>query len=231
MKTMATGSTTHLVLGFFSQLLSDTHGVTAPVFSPDGRRVAYAAHRDKDAVVLIVDGEAGPTFSSVAAGPVFSPDGQHVALVASQAGTKTLVVDGAKVGRGVESGTDFIASITFAPDNRRVAYLGITGGSWYERGFTRRAKRRVYVDGVAHPEYNAKAVGGLQFTSDGNHLIYVVARASEASRDVSFVVVDGAEGKRYDYVSGAPRLDPNGRSVNYSAQAGRKVYLVTQSLE
>ncbi len=230
-KSMATGSIPQLVLGFFWQLFSETHGITAPVFSPDSRRVAYAARRDKDAVTVIVDGEPGPAFASIVAGPVFSPDSQHLAFVVSEGGTKTLMVDGVKVGRGSESGTDFVSSITFAPRNQRVAYVGITGGSWYERGFTARAKRRVYVDGIAHPEYNAQLVGRLQFTPDGKHLTYVVARASEASRDVSFVVIDGVEGKRYDYVYGSPRLASDGQSVNYTVQAGRKFYLVTQPLE
>ena len=78
---------------------------------------------------------------------MFSADSRHVAYVVSDVGGKMLVVDGERVGKPSSAGTDFVAELTFAPNNRTVGYVGITGGSWYERGLTRRAKRRVYMTG------------------------------------------------------------------------------------
>ena len=156
-KSMVTGTSTVIIEGFFSQLLSDIHGVTAPVFSPDGARVAHAVRRGEDDATVMVDGQPGPRFPSIVAGPVFSADSRHVAYVVSDAGVKTLVVDGERVGGGSAPGTDFVSELTFAPDNRTVGYVGITGGSWYESGFTRRARRRVYVDGRSGVEYRRGA--------------------------------------------------------------------------
>jgi roadblock/LC7 domain-containing protein len=180
LKNMATASTPYLVVGYLPQLLSDTDGVTAPVLSPDGRRVAYAARRDKETSTVIVDGQPGPALPSIVAGPVFSPDSQHVAVVISEGDAKILVVDGVKTTGSAASGTDFILDLAFAANNRRGAYIGIDGGNMYEQGYTRRARRRVYVDGTPGPEYNALYLGQLQFTPDGAHITYIVG-LSEAN--------------------------------------------------
>ena len=230
LKNAMSGSTPHLRLGYFERLLSDLHGVTAPAFSADGRRVAYAARRDKDAAAVVMDGEGGATLPTIVAGPVFSADGQHVAIVVSEKGTLALLVDGKRVAAEQASGTDFVTDLAFAPDGRRVAYIGIKGGSLYDQGFTARARRRVYLDGAAGTEFNAKFLGRLRFTPDGDHVVYVVAGLDEGSRDVAFVVADSQEGKRYDDVFGRLRFAEDGRSVSYSAQAGRKFYVVTQPL-
>lgn len=55
----------------------------SPVFSPDGRHVAYAA-RDGRAQFVVVDGKPGPRFrAAVWDNPRFSPDGRHVAYNAT----------------------------------------------------------------------------------------------------------------------------------------------------
>jgi hypothetical protein len=231
LKNMATGSTPQIFTGYLRQFWVDTHGVSIPVFSPDGARVAHAVRRDKDGTVLVLDGELGPAFPSIIAGPVFSPDNRHVAVAISENETKALVVDGANVGRGPSGGTDFITDLTFAPDNQRVAYIGTTGGSMWEQGQTARARRRVYVDGVAGPEYDVPYLGGLEFSVDGKHVAYIVSGLSEGSRTVTFVVVDGREGKRYDDIFGRPRFDDDRRAIRYTAQSGRKFYSVRASIE
>jgi hypothetical protein len=229
-KSMVTGTNVAIVEGYFSQLFSDVHGVTAPVFSPDGTRVAYAVHRGKDDAAVIVDGAPGPRFPSIVAGPVFSADSRHVAYVVSDGDVKMLVIDGERVGRESAVGTDFVSELTFAANNRTVGYIGITGGSWYERGLTLRARRRVYVDGQSGAEYDALRISSPQFTSDGRHTVYAVYHVQENSRNVSFVVTDGAEGKRYDYLFAALDILDN-RAVVYAAQSGRKFFRVTQSLQ
>jgi hypothetical protein len=194
LKIAATGLVKEIATGYRARFWADTHGVSTPVFSRDSERVAYAARREKDATV-IVDGEPGPASSTIIAGPVFSPDSRHIAFGIADKEVRALVIDGANVGRGPAGGTDFITELTFAPDNHRVAYIGITGGGMYEQGFTGRARRRVYVDGVAGTEYDVPYLGRLQFSPDGKHVCYVVGGLPEGSRNVGFVVVNGREGK------------------------------------
>ena len=229
-RSMLTGTNVAIVEGLFGQLSCDIHGVTAPVFSPDGTRVAYAVHRDQNDAAVIVDGQQGPRFSSIVAGPVFSADSRHVAYVVSDDDRKMLIVDGERVGPASSAGTDFVTALTFAPDNRTVGYVGVTGGNWHELGLTRRAKRRVYVDGQSGIEYDALALSRPHFTSNGRHSVYAAYHLQENSRNVSFVVTDGAEGKRYDYVFGTLDILDN-RAAVYTAQSGRKFFRVTQSLQ
>ena len=176
---------------------------------------------------MIVNGQPGPAFPSIVAGPVFSPDSQHVAFVVLDAGRATLVVDAATVGSPSTSETDFVGNLLFAPNNQRVAYVGINGGLAFEHGDTSRARRRVYVDGIAGPEYDVLVLYGPRFTPDSTHVFYAVG----LSEGYVFVVVDGVEGRRYDDIYGSARLAPGGRSLGYTARVGRKFYLVTQPLE
>ena len=69
--------------------------VLAPVFSPDGRHVAYVAGNDKGQSFMVVHGIVGTAYDSVSA-PVFSPDGQHIAYVAGDSKSMSyfVVVDG-----------------------------------------------------------------------------------------------------------------------------------------
>jgi hypothetical protein len=57
-----------------------------------------------------------------------------------------------------------------------------------------------------------------------------VYHLQEKSRNVSFVVTDTAEGKRYDYLFGTLDILEN-RAVVYAAQSGRKFFRVTQPLQ
>ena len=231
MRSMATGSSPQIVTGYVAAFWSDTHGVGTPLFSPDGIRVAYAARRGKEDAVVILDGEAGPPFASIVAGPVFSPDSRHLAFAVVDAGGLALVVDGKTIGRGPLAGTDFIRDLTFAPDNTRLAYIGVTGGNLWDQGMTARARRRVYVDGIAGAEYDVPYLGGLRFSRDGKHLVYVVGGFADQSRTVAFVVANGSEGKRYDEIFGAPRFDEGERAVRYTAQLGRSFYAVRTLVE
>ena len=65
-----------------------------PVFSPDGKRVAYSA-RKGGRWFVVVDGQAGPEYDGIMAGtPVFSPDGKRLAYVPEKGGKWLVVVDG-----------------------------------------------------------------------------------------------------------------------------------------
>jgi roadblock/LC7 domain-containing protein len=65
-----------------------------PVFSPDSKRVAYAAERG-DKWVVVVDGAEGKEFDGIMAGtPVFSPDSKRVAYAPERGNKRMAVVDG-----------------------------------------------------------------------------------------------------------------------------------------
>ena len=69
-------------------------GAGTPAFSPDGKRIAYAATKGKKWLV-VADGQPGPEYDECGAGtPVFSPDGKRVAYSARKGGKQLVVVDG-----------------------------------------------------------------------------------------------------------------------------------------
>lgn len=216
---------------YFSYLLYRFVGVTPPLFSPDGSRVVYAARRGKDNEVVIVDGKPGPQVASIIGVPVFSEDSRHVAYAVSEGDVRTLVIDGERVSSGCAPGTDVVDEITFGPDNRRMGYVGVIGGKFFESGASQRARRRLYVDGQGGTEYDALGTSGPWFSADSRHAAYVVHGLEETSRHVSFVVTDSIEGKRYDHVFAGTLEVVNSSTVVYTAQAGRKFVRVTQMIQ
>ena len=214
-----------------SHLLYWFHGVSRPVFSADGSRVAYAARRGKNDETVFMDGQPGIPFPSVVGLPAFSGDGAHVAFAVSAADVTKLLVDGGPVGTGCCAGTDFVTAITFAPDGRRVAYVGVAGGHMHKIGMSPRAKRCVYVDGQPGVQYDALAVSALQFSPDSRHFVYVVHGVQEGSRQVSFVVANRTEAKRYDAVWTRTLGVQDTGAVVYVAQSGRKFLRVTHPIQ
>jgi len=63
-------------------------------WSPDGRRVAYAASPGGDRWLVVVDGREGPVYDDIHGGPVFTPDSRHVVWVALRNEEWFAVVDG-----------------------------------------------------------------------------------------------------------------------------------------
>jgi rRNA maturation protein Nop10 len=211
-----------------------------PVFSPDGRHLAYWAKGKKKEHVLIVDGQPKFEFKELLAGPEFSPDGQHIAYIDWSNGGFVGILDGKGVAESkapgyhtLSPGKYFAEQITFSPDSRRLAYVVVSGGENYWEGATKRAKRRVVVDGHEDNLYDAYGIN-LTFSSDSRHVAYVVHGGIK--KDKSAVVVDGREGGPYDSVLGGVfHMEVGADGVTsaafvYVAREGRKFYRVTQPL-
>jgi roadblock/LC7 domain-containing protein len=85
-------------MGYFNQSWFETHPErVAPVFSPDGKRVAYSAQRGKVAAAVVDAVESGNYDKMVAQTPVFSPDGRHAAWAAVVGGKCRIFVDGSEI--------------------------------------------------------------------------------------------------------------------------------------
>jgi len=181
------------------------------VFSPDSRRVAYAAER-QGKFLIVVDGTEGQWFDDIY-NPVFSPDGQHVAYVAGPVGNRFAVVDGENVTAkypDVVGGT----GVVFSPDGRRLAYTVVTPG-----------KEFAVIDGREDPPYDN--VGKIYFSPDSRRVLYTAFRDRKA-----FVVLDGVPGKTYDAI-GYPTqpFSPDSRRVTHLAARGGKKMVVVDGKE
>ena len=211
-----------------------------PVFSPDSTHLGYWAKGKKKERVLIVDGQPKFEFKELLAGPEFSPDGQHIAYVDWLNGGFVGMLDGKSVAESkaqgyhtLSPGKYFAEQITFSPDSQRLAYVVVSGGENYWEGVTKRAKRRVVVDGHEDTLYDAYGIT-LTFSPDSRHVAYTVHGGLK--QDKSTVVIDGREGGPYDSVLGGVFRRTVGTDGVASAEfvyivrEGRKFYRVTQPL-
>jgi hypothetical protein len=188
------------------------------VFSPDGKRVAYAA-RNGTRWVVVVDGVEGKEMDAFSRYgsigkeeilPVFSPDSKRVAHVAKRAGKCVVVVDG-------EEGKEYegARAPVFSPDSKRVAYWACLGGKLIPKWV-------VVVDGVEGKEY------GL--VSDTTQMVTSPPLFSPNSQCVAYhaqrggkplIVVDGVETKQYcGIVRDTLTFSPDSKHVAYGACLG-----------
>jgi S1-C subfamily serine protease len=216
--------------------------IVGPVFSPDGKRLAYAACRGSGWRV-VVDGGEGKEYLQVST-PVFSPDSKRVAYLASGEGMRV-------VADGIEGKSyPFIDQLAFSPDGKRLAYVATRVGKGtcvvvegeeegeyvFVRGlvFSPDGKRLAYearkgtkmllvVDGRVERECEVGGFDHITFSPDGKRLGYRLVSVPGRWR----VVVDGAEDKEYRSTGGlswelvqasAPFIfSPDGKSVAYRA--------------
>jgi Tol biopolymer transport system component len=144
--------------------------VTVPVFSADGRRLAYSQVRGDENAILVLDvaGSSGPRAVATAQGalsnPVLSPDGRRIAY--RQAGAGTFVVDVTRAGASPErlpSGTDLNPLAWSADGNLLLGNRPAADGRplapvLYD--FTKRAFEVLAEEGA-----------GAQWFADGSHVV------------------------------------------------------------
>lgn len=193
-----------------------------PCFSPDNKRVAYAAigagklsvedfgrlvwTRPGDAQwFLVVDGDSQPGLGEMPdPSLLFSPDGRRIAYLAKHGRNDSVVVDGSE-GKPYRD----VDLLRFSPDGKRVAYLA--------------ERKVVVVDGVEGKRYDE--VGLPHFSPDSKRVAYWAKRGGR-----QFVVVDGAEGVEYDGV-GEPVFGPDGRRVAFQAKREHRWVVVVDNTE
>jgi len=209
----------------------DWYGVGTPVFSPDSKRVAYAAKRGAKDFVIVLDGkiQEWPHAEHILTGPVFSPDSEHLVYLAQDGGLSMVVVDGVAKNKEPANTYNFAESLTYTPQGKPVYVAGI-GGDSYRRRETNKARRRVVVDGVAGKEYNCDAIENLLVSPDGKHVAYTVLIGSFRG-DKTTVVLDNQEGKPYEEFFPDTMRFTEGASLTYIAGDERGYFRVTHSVE
>lgn len=210
---------------------ADWYGVGTPVFSPDSKRVAYAAKRGAKDFVIVLDGkiQEWPHAEHILTGPVFSPDSEHLVYLAQDGGLSMVVVDGVAKSKEPANTYNFAESLTNTPQGKPVYVAGI-GGDSYRRKQTNKARRRVVVDGVAGKEYNCDAIENLLVSPDGKHVAYTVVTGGFRG-DKTTVVLDNQEGKPYEEFFPDTMRFTEGASLTYIAGDERGYFRVTHSVE
>ena len=217
-------------------------------FSQDGKRVGYTV-KDGDGYRVVVDGEAGPQFKSIAVGAVdFSPDGKRFAYIASDGDADFVVIDGKPSGK-----FDYVSEggRVFSLDSQHWLFYGRRGEieyavldgiemasdvykphpSFFENGHSTDVKKVgekwvVYIDGKPSKAYDSIG-NNIEFSADGKHYLF---RARDASG--TFLVVDGVEGKRWPAIDeNSYKFTPDGRTSHVVKIAAESYVVIGDKAE
>ncbi len=190
-------------------------GVSSPLPSPDGRHIVYAARRDDDDYVVVLDGETGVSYKRISCGPSFTPEGTLV-FVGVEGDKLVLVKNG-------ERTTDFLW------EDADCTRLWTPGGGHVVYVASKDNHMRIFIDGKPSEEYQAEEIDVETGWFDAKlHVAYAV-RGKDNERD-AFVVIDSVEGKRYDEVFAHTLQISKDGTVAYVARQGRKFFRVTVPL-
>lgn len=228
-------------------------GLGSPfTFSRDGGRAAYVvnlsnAARGRGPRRVVVDGKEGPLFDYIWSGGLhFSDDGKHFAYRAERAGKHFAVVDGVEHGPYERVGAPAFREYkdrgsVFAFDAVRDGrQLFVVNGQEFADGdmkgrelfFAEQARepREVVRDGKHYVVWEGHEVGPfderlLTFPqthprAGGSLVVFDGRRGGK-----QIAVVDGVEGKPYDYV-GRIYVSPGGAHTLYTARLGNDWFVV-----
>ena len=159
-----------------------------PVFSPDGKRLAYAVREGRDGQFVAVQGATQSDYYKGTGEISFSSDSKHLAFTANKEDRTVLVVDGKENFMSDSPYGDMRSDyFTFSPDNKRLAYIAHHGGGAY-----------VVIDGAEYgPYYELSPMNEdayIYFSSDSRHFAFMANHDDE--RDAHrhhLLVVDGVE--------------------------------------
>ncbi|MGB2821583.1 MAG: hypothetical protein WBF17_11415 [Phycisphaerae bacterium] len=178
--------------------------------SPDNRHVVYIVKRADTRLVLVVDGvERKAVEGTLESKPMFGPDSKCLAFLVKRGDQRVAVVDGEyrKEYKGVKKGTR-IPSLSGKPAFR------VDGN-----------------DGRRYLMRDAKPGKSRYVSPDGKRV------AREAKRGgKSCIIVDGVEGKPYDWVyqpicGSYFCFSPDSKRVAYTAQRDKKWFAVVDGVE
>lgn len=199
--------------------------VGQPVFSPDGKSLAFWKRLEDDRYLVVRDGKAGELFAAVGE-PVFSPDGRSIAYggAAGPGADLDVMVEGGKK-------TSFLdpRPRPGAPAPGPQAIRNLWGARYMADGrlawFARLANGRTcfVLGGQASSEFDSVALSAVDAT--GRRIAFI---AQEGERFAA--VVDGQMGPLYDTVTFL-QFDPTGGRAVYTATRGSATFVVEDGKE
>ena len=196
--------------------------IVGPVWSPDGRTIAFESLRDGNGEIYVVnaDGSRQRRLTRNPAhdfAPAWSPDGRRIAFVRDRGRGRprthrpevyVMNADGSRQLRLVQGGREPL----WSPDGRRLAFTrGQGGGSVYV----------VNVDGSDERNVTHGPVRAFAWSPDGRTIAFDSVRAGNS--EIYVVNSEGGELRRLTRNAGpdlAPAWSPDGRKIAFAGSRG-----------
>jgi Tol biopolymer transport system component len=199
---------------------------SAPAWSPDGRRVAFASDRAGNAEVYVMNADGSgqrnlthsPGFDS---DPVWSPDGRKIAFVSKafpQRPGDIYVVNADGGGlRNLTAGPGGGESPSWSPDGRTIAFRSLRDGNG-----------EIYVmnadgSGLRRLTRNAASDYGPLWSPNGRKILFV--RVRDGNSDIFVIDTGGGALRnltRHTAEDGAPAWSPDGRKIVFVSKRDGK---------
>lgn len=185
-------------------------GIEALAWSPDSRRLAFAAERD-DGWTVVLDGRELGVWDGMGE-IVWSPDSRQIAYSAQRGDTWRVVRDGREhpVFDALRPGT-----LRYSPRGRRLAYIGERGGA-----------QMAVIDGVVGPPCDG--IAQLTFSADDAAVAYVARFGERASLVYEGPGAAAARSTltRYDAILEVALAPRGGRAAFVAVRGGQAIAVV-----
>jgi Tol biopolymer transport system component len=185
----------------------------SPNFSPDSKRVAYAAAAGGK-VLAVIDGKAGPAYERMRMPPMFGADSNHVVYIAGNGSQYWIVLDGVE-GPKFDLFTE--GSVMFSPDGKHLAYAARRGKQWV-----------LMLDGKEQRTFDAIAGESIRFSPDSEHLAYVGIAGAKR-----FIILDGKEASAGypNILWPGPIFSPDSKRLAFAGTKDKQLVVVADGKE
>ena len=191
---------------------------TTPVWSPDGRTIAFVRQIGDGSQVYVMNADGGAPRALTAgagrvAGPAWSPDGRQIVFAATRNGVSRIAIMGydGSGRRGLAPSPRDQVAPAWSPDGRLIAFLSRASGGYFELfvvGADGRNRRQVPTPVPSlQPD-----VTEFVWLPDGR-LAYT-NRSGLAQEGLTVTTVSGAE-RRYLGSASSPAWSPDGRQLAF----------------
>lgn len=214
-------------------IASSWQPLMSPVWSPDGKQIAYVSFENKRSAIFIQTLATGKrkrvaAFKGINGAPAFSPDGQQLAFTLSKDGSPDIYIIDINNTRSLRKLTRSFGIETepsWSPDGKNIIYTSDRGGKPQIYSISSRGGRskRLTFEG----DYNAKG----SFSPDGKSIAMVHANHGDyriAVMDLATRTMNVLTAGKYDE---SPSFSPNGEMILFASRKSGKHVLSAVSVD